>query len=92
MEIISLADLVSKIGQARVARELGAKPSSIAKALRARRTIIVTVKDDGSCEAQETRPFPSHKPLSLSEQSACVKSLALSLDANAGQAIGRSEL
>ena len=34
MENVSLNDLVSKLGQARVARALGVKPASIAKAIR----------------------------------------------------------
>jgi hypothetical protein len=69
MEEISLGDLVLRMGQARVARALGAKPSSIAKALRTGRTIIVTVADDGSCKGEETRPFPSQK----STQSGCLE-------------------
>ncbi|SEI41703.1 Cro protein [Azotobacter beijerinckii] len=61
MEKISLPDLVAKKGQASVARALGVSPASIAKAISAGRNIVVTVQDDGSCEAQETRPFPSQK-------------------------------
>lgn len=60
MEKILLNDFVRKVGQARVARALGVKPASIAKALKARRNIEVTVDADGSCVAQEIRPFPSH--------------------------------
>lgn len=60
MEKILLNDFVRKVGQARVARALGVKPASIAKALKARRNIEVTVEADGSCVAQEIRPFPSH--------------------------------
>lgn len=60
VEKISLSDFVRKIGQARVARALGVKPASIAKALKTRRNIEVTVGADGSCVAQEVRPFPSH--------------------------------
>lgn len=60
MEKISLNDFVKKVGQARVARALGVKPASIAKALKARRNIEVTVETDGSCIAQEIRSFPSH--------------------------------
>ena len=59
MENVSLDELVSKLGQARVARALGVKPASIAKAIRIRRNIMVMVNDDGSCIAQEIRPFPS---------------------------------
>ena len=59
MENVSLNDLVSKLGQARVARALGVKPASIAKAIRIRRNIMVMVNDDGSCVAKEVRPFPS---------------------------------
>ncbi|WP_100633097.1 Cro/CI family transcriptional regulator [Pseudomonas qingdaonensis] len=58
MEELSLGDLVQKMGQAKVARSLGVKPASIAKALRTRRNIIVKVAEDGSYAAQETRPFP----------------------------------
>lgn len=60
MEKISLSDFVRKVGQARVARALGCKPASIAKALKTRRNIEVSVETDGSCVAQEIRPFPSH--------------------------------
>lgn len=59
MENVSLGELVSQLGQARVARALGVKPASIAKAIRTRRNIMVMVNDDGSCSAQEIRPFPS---------------------------------
>lgn len=58
---VSLVDLVSEIGQATVARALGVKPASIAKAIRTGRNIVVTVAEDGTCEAQETRPFPSQE-------------------------------
>lgn len=60
MEKLSLSDFVKKIGQAKVARALGVKPASIAKALKMRRNIEVTVAADGVCMAQEVRPFPSH--------------------------------
>ncbi|WP_122487772.1 Cro/CI family transcriptional regulator [Pseudomonas sp. JAI120] len=60
MEKLSLSDFVKKIGQAKVARALGVKPASIAKALKMRRNIEVTVEADGACVAQELRPFPSH--------------------------------
>ncbi|WP_172402794.1 Cro/CI family transcriptional regulator [Pseudomonas putida] len=56
--MFSLGTFVQKIGQARVARALGVKPASIAKAIQAGRNITVTIADDGSCSAQETRPFP----------------------------------
>ncbi|UBM24219.1 Cro/CI family transcriptional regulator [Pseudomonas sp. p1(2021b)] len=58
METIPLGEFVQKIGQARVARALHVKPASIAKALKTRRNITVSIADDGSCTAQETRPFP----------------------------------
>lgn len=59
MENIPLDDLVSRLGQAQVARALGVKPASIAKAIRTRRNIMVLVNDDGSCIGKESRPFPS---------------------------------
>ncbi|WP_231906431.1 Cro/CI family transcriptional regulator [Pseudomonas sp. StFLB209] len=55
-----MSDFVRKIGQARVARALGVKPASIAKALKTKRNIQVMVEEDGSCAAQEIRPFPSN--------------------------------
>ncbi|WP_275430986.1 Cro/CI family transcriptional regulator [Pseudomonas frederiksbergensis] len=58
---MSLSDLVQRMGQAPVARALGVKPASIAKALRTHRNITVTIGDDGSCAARETRPFPSQE-------------------------------
>ncbi|AAO57466.1 Cro/CI family transcriptional regulator [Pseudomonas syringae group genomosp. 3] len=76
MERISLSDFVTKIGQARVARALGCKPASIAKALKARRNIEVSVDTDGSCIAQEVRPFPSIAPDDLELQQAKSSSLA----------------
>lgn len=60
MEKLSLSDFVRKIGQARVARALGCKPASIAKAIKTHRNIEVSVDVDGFCVAQEVRPFPSH--------------------------------
>ena len=45
MENVPLDDLVSRLGQARVARALGVKPASIAKAIRTRRNIVVTVNE-----------------------------------------------
>ena len=62
MENVPLDDLVSRLGQARVARALGVKPASIAKAIRTRRNIMVMVNADGSCIAKEIRPFPSKLP------------------------------
>ena len=59
MENVPLDDLVSRLEQARVARALGVKPASIAKAISTRRNIVVTVNDDGSYIAKEIRPFPS---------------------------------
>lgn len=58
MEVLSLGAFVRKIGQARVARALGVKPASIAKAIQAGRNISVMIADDGTCTGQETRPFP----------------------------------
>lgn len=76
MEKISLSDFVRKIGQARVARALGCKPASIAKAIKARRNIEVSVETDGSCVAQEVRPFPSHTPDDLELEQAKSSSAA----------------
>lgn len=59
MEKVSLSDLVAKRGQASVARALGVKPASVAKAIRTGRNIVVTIAEDGSWTAVETRPFPS---------------------------------
>jgi hypothetical protein len=64
MEKISLPKLVRKMGQAYVARALGVRPASIAKAIKAGRNIIVTVHEDGSYVAEEVRPFPSQKTTS----------------------------
>lgn len=61
MEKISLSDLVAKKGQASVARALGVSPASIAKAISAGRNIVVTVQEDGSYTAKESRSFPSQK-------------------------------
>lgn len=59
MEKISLPELVRRVGQADVARGLGVKPSSIAKAIKADRNIIVTVHENGAFQAEEVRKFPS---------------------------------
>lgn len=61
MEEMSLSDLVHRIGQAPVARALGVKPASIAKAIRTHRNITVTIGEDGAYVAKETRSFPSQE-------------------------------
>ncbi|WPP47725.1 Cro/CI family transcriptional regulator [Pseudomonas sp. AN-1] len=59
MEKISLPEFVRRVGQAEAARILGLKPPSIAKAIKAKRNIIISVLKDGAYSAEEVRPFPS---------------------------------
>lgn len=59
MNQVTLPELVAEKGQSAAAKALGVSAPAISKALSAERTIIVTVHPDGTCEAQEMRPFPS---------------------------------
>lgn len=61
MKRIPLLELVAEKGQAAVAKALGVSPPAITKALSSDRKIFITIHEDGSCEAQEIRPFPSQK-------------------------------
>jgi DNA-binding transcriptional LysR family regulator len=59
MKRIPLHEFAAERGQSAAASALGVSPPAITKALNAGREIIVTVLPDGSCSAQELRPFPS---------------------------------
>lgn len=59
MKQIPLSELAADKGQAAVAKALGVSPSAIFKALSTERTILVTIRRDGTYEAIEHRPFPS---------------------------------
>lgn len=58
---VHLSDFVAERGQAGAAVALGVSAPAICKALHSGREIYVTPHKDGTCEAHELRPFPSHK-------------------------------
>ena len=58
---VSLASFAADRGQVEAARALGITQGSLCKALHSGREIYVTPHKDGTCEAHELRPFPSHK-------------------------------
>lgn len=60
MHRIQLSDFAAKHGQVKAAEALGITQGALSKALRVGREIYVTRKPDGTYEAQELRPFPSH--------------------------------
>ncbi|WP_426576307.1 Cro/CI family transcriptional regulator [Xenorhabdus stockiae] len=61
MERIPLSDFVSQKGQEEAASLFGVNQSAISKALAIGRKITVIVHRDGRIEAEELRPFPSHR-------------------------------
>lgn len=60
-----LSEFVAKVGGPTAAsRALGVSPPAIHKALQSNRNIFVIEREDGSCVAEEVRPFPSQKTAS----------------------------
>lgn len=61
MDRTTLAEYVGKVGQTQAAKNLGCTQPAIRKALEAKRTVFVSINTDGAAEAEELKPFPSHK-------------------------------
>lgn len=59
MHRIHLSDFAASYGQVKAAEALGITQGALSKALRVGREIYVTINEDGTCKAQELRPFPS---------------------------------
>lgn len=59
MKEIPLRDLVAEKGLAVVADALGCSAVAIHKAVNLNRKIAITIQEDGTCTAEERRPFPS---------------------------------
>ncbi|HID4130798.1 TPA: Cro/CI family transcriptional regulator [Pluralibacter gergoviae] len=58
---ITLKDYALRFGQTKTAQDLGVYQSAVSKALQTGRNIFLTVKPDGSVNAEEIKPFPSNK-------------------------------
>lgn len=58
---ITLKDYALRFGQTKTAQDLGVYQSAINKAISSGRKIFLTVKPDGSVDAEEVKPFPSNK-------------------------------
>lgn len=60
-----LSEFIAQVGGCTAAaRALGVSSPAIHKALQAKRNIFVIERPDGSCVAEEIRPFPSQKTAS----------------------------
>jgi hypothetical protein len=59
MKRTPLPELIERIGQSAVARDLGVSAPAIAKAIKSGRVIFVIENDDGTMTGEEVRPFPS---------------------------------
>lgn len=59
MKRISIQEFVAEKGQTESAALLGITQGAVSKALRKGRAIFVICRDDGTYEAEETKPFPS---------------------------------
>jgi hypothetical protein len=66
MRRIPLSEFAAERGQTKAAEILGMTQGALSKAIRVGREIYVTCFDDGSCDAKEHRPFPSHIQLKKS--------------------------
>lgn len=63
MNQIPLAELVAEKGQVAAARLLGVSAAAISKAIKSGRNIQLTFHANGSCVAQELKPFPAQTPV-----------------------------
>ena len=61
MKRIPFSDFVAEKGQESAASHLGVTQGAISKALRAGRALFVTMHDDGTFTAEETKPFPAQQ-------------------------------
>ncbi|BBP76495.1 hypothetical protein PHLH7_25990 [Pseudomonas sp. Ost2] len=62
METVTLGEYLSLHGtQSDLAKALGIQQSAVSQMFRSKRTITITLMDDGSLEANEVRPIPAKK-------------------------------
>lgn len=59
MSSVHLKEFAGERGQPEAAQLLGITQGALSKALRVGRKIVVTIHDDGSFSAEETRSFPA---------------------------------
>lgn len=59
MPRISLKEFIAEKGQTGAAPLLGVTQGALSKALRVGRDIYVVISPDGSCKAEEIKPFPA---------------------------------
>ncbi|MGF6595172.1 Cro/CI family transcriptional regulator [Pseudomonas sp. 2835] len=63
MNRIHIKEFAAKHGQTEAAVLLGMTQGALSKAIRVGRDVYVTEHEDGTCTAEEVRPFPSqHRP------------------------------
>lgn len=62
MKTVTLSEYLASHGtQAELAKALGIQQSAISQMVRAKRNISITLHEDGSVEASETRAIPAKK-------------------------------
>jgi len=62
MKTVTLGEYLSSHGtQSDLAKALGIQQSAVSQMFRSKRTITITLMDDGSVEANEIRPIPARK-------------------------------
>lgn len=61
MKTKPLNEFADEKGQVLAASLLGMSQGALSKALRVGRDVFVTESRDGTCKAQEVRPFPSQQ-------------------------------
>ena len=62
MKTITLGEYLSSHGtQSDLAKALGIQQSAVSQMYRSKRTITISLMDDGTIEANEIRPIPARK-------------------------------
>lgn len=62
MQTVTLGEYLALHGtQSDLAKALGVQQSAVSQMHRSNRTITITLKDDGSIQANEIRPIPARK-------------------------------
>ncbi|SFQ82620.1 Cro protein [Pseudomonas sp. NFPP07] len=62
MKTVTLEEYLSGHGtQSELAKALGIQQSAVSQMYRSKRDIRITIHDDGSVQASETRPIPARK-------------------------------
>ena len=62
MKTVTLGEYLSSHGtQSDLAKALGIQQSAVSQMYRSKRTISITLMDDGTIEANEVRPIPARK-------------------------------